>query len=148
MVSLLKLAEITEEGVAFESPYEEEDEEEEGTAEGESRSVGGERDVSDGRVGGGGRARGGWAKNETANETANDADEDDGGGEGRASSLLAEPRPRMLLRPEDSISHQNVIGSDIMMALDDVVSSVQNDTVRFEVATYRTLRWYGVRWLN
>jgi tRNA-guanine transglycosylase len=48
---------------------------------------------------------------------------------------------RMLLRPEDSIRHQNDIGSDIMMALDDVVSSVTVDDVRFKVATYRTLRW-------
>lgn len=30
----------------------------------------------------------------------------------------------MLLTPEQSIGHQNEIGSDIMMALDDVVSSV------------------------
>ena len=29
----------------------------------------------------------------------------------------------MLLRPEDSIQHQNRIGSDIIMQLDDVVSS-------------------------
>ena len=48
---------------------------------------------------------------------------------------------RMLLRPEDSIYHQNNIGSDIIMALDDVVSSVADDPTRFEVATYRTLRW-------
>lgn len=48
---------------------------------------------------------------------------------------------RMLLRPEDSIAHQNRIGADIIMALDDVVSSVADDPVRFRVATYRTLRW-------
>jgi queuine tRNA-ribosyltransferase len=73
MVSLLKLAEITEEGVTFESPF-------------------------------------------TKGE-------------------------RMLLRPEDSIRHQNDIGSDIIMALDDVVSSVADDRERFQIATYRTLRW-------
>lgn len=73
MVSLLKLAEITEEGVTFESPF-------------------------------------------TKGE-------------------------RMLLRPEDSITHQNDIGSDIIMALDDVVSSVTDNTERFQIATYRTLRW-------
>ena len=72
MVSLLKLAEITEEGVTFESPF-------------------------DGK--------------------------------------------RMLLRPEDSIQHQNDIGSDIIMALDDVVSSVTVNDERFQQATYRTLRW-------
>ena len=48
---------------------------------------------------------------------------------------------RMLLRPEDSIAHQNNIGADIIMALDDVVSSVAEDSTRFKVATYRTLRW-------
>jgi queuine tRNA-ribosyltransferase len=74
MVSLLKLAEITEEGVTFESPF-------------------------------------------------------------------SEKKERMLLRPEDSIRHQNDIGSDIIMALDDVVSSVVVDDARFRVATYRTLRW-------
>jgi queuine tRNA-ribosyltransferase len=83
MVSLLKLAEITEEGVTFENPFE-------------------------------------------SNEK----------GENKESSS-----ERMLLRPEDSIQHQNNIGSDIMMALDDVVSSVAVDTDRFTIATYRTLRW-------
>jgi len=73
MVSLLKLAEITEEGVTFQSP----------------------RD--DGTV--------------------------------------------CILRPEDSIAHQNRIGSDIIMALDDVVSSVSPDRARFEEATDRTVRW-------
>lgn len=74
MVSLLTLAEITEEGVTFESPY--------------------------------------------------------------------QPHQRLLLRPEDSVAHQNRIGADIIMALDDVVSSVAVDTARFAEATYRTLRWF------
>jgi queuine tRNA-ribosyltransferase len=77
MVSLLKLAEITEEGVTFENPFD--------------------------------------------------------------TGLKV--KERMLLRPEDSITHQNSIGSDIMMALDDVVSSIADDQERFEIATYRTLRW-------
>ena len=47
----------------------------------------------------------------------------------------------MMLRPEDSIRHQNNIGSDIMMQLDDVVSSVTVDDERFEEACHRTLRW-------
>jgi len=81
MVSLLKLAEITEEGVTFENPFLQQE----------------DKDVND--------------------------------------------RERMLLRPEDSITHQNNIGSDIMMALDDVVSSVTDNDERFEIATYRTLRW-------
>lgn len=48
----------------------------------------------------------------------------------------------LLLRPEDSIRHQNNIGANIIMALDDVVSSVVEDEDRFIVATHRTLRWY------
>ena len=46
----------------------------------------------------------------------------------------------MTLRPEDSIEAQNCIGSDIMMALDDVV---QTTTVgpRMEEACDRTVRW-------
>jgi len=79
MVSLLKLAEITEEGVTFENPF-----------------------LKDGE------------------------------------NVKSQ---RMMLRPEDSIAHQNNIGSDIMMALDDVVSSIADNDERFEIATYRTLRW-------
>ena len=48
----------------------------------------------------------------------------------------------LLLRPEDSIRHQNNISANIIMALDDVVSSVALDDERFTEATYRTLRWY------
>ena len=48
----------------------------------------------------------------------------------------------MLLRPEDSIQHQNNIGANIIMALDDVVSSIHDDPDRFTQATHRTLRWY------
>jgi len=71
MVSLLKLAEITEEGVRFESPH-------------------------------------------------------DGS--------------QLLLTPEMSIHLQNQLGSDIMMALDDVVSS-QTVGPRVEEAMHRTIRW-------
>uniref|UniRef100_K3W9M8 Queuine tRNA-ribosyltransferase catalytic subunit 1 n=1 Tax=Globisporangium ultimum (strain ATCC 200006 / CBS 805.95 / DAOM BR144) TaxID=431595 RepID=K3W9M8_GLOUD len=48
---------------------------------------------------------------------------------------------KMLLTPEMSIQHQNKIGSDIIMALDDVVSSVADDEARFKEATFRTIRW-------
>lgn len=51
-------------------------------------------------------------------------------------------REMMLLTPEDSIRHQNNIGANIIMALDDVVSSVVSDPKRFVLATHRTLRWY------
>ncbi|KAJ1916508.1 Queuine tRNA-ribosyltransferase catalytic subunit 1 [Tieghemiomyces parasiticus] len=71
MVSLLKLAEITEDGVEFESPH-------------------------------------------------------DGS--------------RMLLTPEKSIELQNSIGADIMMQLDDVVSSLTTGP-RVEEAMHRSIRW-------
>ena len=48
---------------------------------------------------------------------------------------------QMMLTPERSIHIQNDIGADIIMALDDVVSSVHNEKSRFEKATQRTLRW-------
>lgn len=47
----------------------------------------------------------------------------------------------MLLTPEQSIQLQNQIGSDIMMALDDVVDSKRVDDARFTEACHRTLRW-------
>lgn len=71
MVSLLKLAEITEEGVTFESPYD-------GT--------------------------------------------------------------QKLLTPEESIKIQNSIGADIIMQLDDVVSSTTTGP-RVEEAMWRSIRW-------
>jgi queuine/archaeosine tRNA-ribosyltransferase len=46
-----------------------------------------------------------------------------------------------LLTPEQSMALQNVIGADVMMALDDVVSSASADAARFVQATERTLRW-------
>ena len=48
----------------------------------------------------------------------------------------------MTLRPEDSIRCQNEIGADVIMQLDDVISSVAADPDRFRLATLRTLRWY------
>ncbi len=48
---------------------------------------------------------------------------------------------QMMLTPERSIQIQNGIGADIIMALDDVVSSVHHESSRFEEATRRTLRW-------
>jgi queuine tRNA-ribosyltransferase catalytic subunit len=47
----------------------------------------------------------------------------------------------MLLTPEQSIQCQNEIGADIMMQLDDVVSSVYPDHSRFEEAAARSVRW-------
>lgn len=47
----------------------------------------------------------------------------------------------MMLTPEESIKCQNEIGADIMMQLDDVVSSVNADQDRFKEATERSVRW-------
>jgi queuine tRNA-ribosyltransferase len=46
----------------------------------------------------------------------------------------------MLLTPEHSMSLQNSIGSDIMMQLDDVVSSLTTGP-RVEEAMWRSIRW-------
>jgi len=48
---------------------------------------------------------------------------------------------KMLLTPERSVHIQNRIGANVIMALDDVVSSVCLDSERFQEATCRTLRW-------
>jgi queuine tRNA-ribosyltransferase catalytic subunit len=48
----------------------------------------------------------------------------------------------LLLRPEDSMGHQMNISANIIMALDDVISTVATDRDRFITATHRTLRWY------
>lgn len=46
----------------------------------------------------------------------------------------------MVLTPEHSMGLQNIIGADIMMALDDVVSTV-TEGPRIEEAMHRTIRW-------
>jgi queuine tRNA-ribosyltransferase len=51
------------------------------------------------------------------------------------------PGSKSLLTPEQSMRFQNEIGSDIMMALDDVVSSTETHMDRINEATYRTTRW-------
>jgi queuine tRNA-ribosyltransferase catalytic subunit len=48
---------------------------------------------------------------------------------------------QMMLTPEMSIQIQNQIGSDIMMALDDVVDSRTVNDERFTEACHRTIRW-------
>merc|ERR1711920_1092417 len=49
----------------------------------------------------------------------------------------------MLLTPEKCMRLQNEIGSDIMMALDDVVPALCPDPERVEEATHRSIRWLG-----
>ena len=113
MVSLLKLAEITEEGVTFDNPFENDMEGKKGE----------ENNNKDG--GGGDGATNANGKRESASSASDET--------------ATSESQRMLLRPEDSIHHQNNIGSDIIMALDDVVSSVSDDNTRFKIATYRTV---------
>jgi len=115
MVSLLKLAEITEEGVTFENPFINKIEN-----EGKQTCTPTEQvDDSNNKEG-------------TTSRKRQCPDDDN-------TTISTSKSQRMLLRPEDSIYHQNNIGSDIMMALDDVVSSVTDDDTRFRVATYRTV---------
>lgn len=47
----------------------------------------------------------------------------------------------LLLTPEMSMKCQNEIGADIMMQLDDVVSSINVDQERFQEAMERSVRW-------
>lgn len=49
----------------------------------------------------------------------------------------------IMLSPEKSMEIQNTIGADIMMQLDDVVSSTVTDRSRVEVAMHRSIR-YGI----
>jgi queuine tRNA-ribosyltransferase len=48
----------------------------------------------------------------------------------------------MSLTPENSVQIQHSIGSNIVMQLDDVVSSTANDPQRYVEAMERTIRWY------
>ena len=52
-----------------------------------------------------------------------------------------ETNEEMMLTPEESIKCQNEIGADIMMQLDDVVSSINVDEARFKEAVERSVRW-------
>ncbi|XP_053212641.1 queuine tRNA-ribosyltransferase catalytic subunit 1-like [Panonychus citri] len=47
-----------------------------------------------------------------------------------------------VLTPEGATSIQHEIGANIIMQLDDVISSTHSDKDRFIEATHRTIRWY------
>jgi queuine tRNA-ribosyltransferase catalytic subunit len=114
MVSLAKLSKVTEEGVEFENPYSATT-----TALPKAMSTSAKLSIDEKK-----------------------SDSDNGS---LPSAGTKRPQPSgdtLLLRPEDSIRYQQEIGADIIMALDDVVSSVAVDDDRFQEATYRTLRWY------
>lgn len=46
-----------------------------------------------------------------------------------------------MLTPEESISIQNSIGSDIIMQLDDVVATTSPDQARMQLAMERSIHW-------
>ena len=92
IVSLLKMAEITEQGVRFQNPYS------------TSKLLDHNKNMARGSTGG------------------------SGGGD----SAAEEAADFMMLTPEQSIRCQNEIGADIIMQLDDVVSSVNPDEARFK----------------
>ncbi|RWS28759.1 queuine tRNA-ribosyltransferase-like protein [Leptotrombidium deliense] len=48
----------------------------------------------------------------------------------------------LFLPPEKAVEIQHKIGANIIMQLDDVISSTADDDQRFEEATDRTIRWY------
>lgn len=140
MVSLLKLAEITEEGVTFENPFLDRGEES-GICERDCQEQANldETDKCNKK-----RTASQSVSAPTINNDTSQYDYTNKTNEQLQQIDHQRPKTksqRMLLRPEDSIYHQNNIGSDIIMALDDVVSSTADDRKRFEIATYRTLRW-------
>ncbi|CAB9524858.1 Queuine tRNA-ribosyltransferase [Seminavis robusta] len=115
MVSLAKLSQVTEEGVTFENPFLHPQKGDHG-----KRYYGKKNSTTT------------TIQDEAPTDDTNVSEEDNNNKDKRM----------MLLKPEDSIRYQNEIGANIIMALDDVVSSVEVDADRFEMATYRTLRWY------
>ena len=96
MVSLLKLAEITEQGVRFQNPY----------------------------------------------STTKPLDHNKNKSRGSEGDGAAEEADFMMLTPEQSIQCQNEIGADIIMQLDDVVSSVNPDEARFKEVRPRARHFY------
>lgn len=113
MVSLVKLSRVTEEGVSFENPYRQQQQQSTTTTTTASQQAGAKRKLEATQI------------HKTDDHTTN-----------------TDNNNMLLLRPEDSIRHQNNIGANIIMALDDVISSVTADEARFREATHRTLRWY------
>ncbi|XP_030761265.1 queuine tRNA-ribosyltransferase catalytic subunit isoform X2 [Sitophilus oryzae] len=61
--------------------------------------------------------------------------------EGVKFQSLNEHKNEVMLTPEHSIEIQNAIGADIIMQLDDVVSTTVPDKARIEESVHRTTRW-------
>lgn len=120
MVSLVKLSQVTEEGVQFQSPY----------SSSASKHIPKsafcnlemERNFSNQTNAGPPSAH------KTEIRTANDSEPE-------------EPADLMMLTPEKSMEIQNAIGADIMMQLDDVVSSTTTGP-RVQEAMFRYVSRY------
>ena len=123
MVSLLKLAEITEKGVRFQSPYST-----------NAPSLDHNKDLTASIL----SSRG--LEPLSSSATKSSSSNKTGAGAGTDDEEENDPN-FMMLTPEQSIQCQNEIGADIMMQLDDVVSSVNPDEARFREATERSVRW-------
>ena len=132
MVSLLKLAEITEEGVTFDNPFIKQDDDEKKADDDDT-----EKQITDTTTMT--REKDGVNNVTTTGKKRPASPSSSSSTNVNNTTSSSSKSQRMLLRPEDSIHHQNNIGSDIMMALDDVVSSVADDDTRFQIATYRTV---------
>lgn len=136
MVSLLKLAQITEEGVRFQSTHGGAGLggiDESGSASATPPATGTGTDTA---------TEPEAKKCRTEEPSATSAGEEGAGADGKGSSSEQGDLSSysLLLRPEDSIRIQNAIGSDIMMQLDDVVH-VLTTGPRVEEAMKRSIRW-------
>ncbi|EUD65207.1 queuine tRNA-ribosyltransferase [Plasmodium inui San Antonio 1] len=125
MVSLSKRITILEEGILFDNIYDD------AVMSRNVRAVGGVGEVKEGRE---------------VNEVMESKEWMEGEEEMQAvSSVPADgatpPRREIMLTPETSIRLQNQIGSDIIMALDDVRPATETDVEKIEEATHRTNRW-------
>ncbi|CAJ1007252.1 putative Queuine tRNA-ribosyltransferase [Leishmania naiffi] len=118
MVSLLKLAQITEEGVRFQSTH--------GAGTAGTIMPVAEMEASSSTSGTAAATSTLTAPTEAAKAYDCEAE--------------VENTYSLLLRPEDSIRIQNAIGGDIMMQLDDVVHSLTVG-LRVEEAAKRSIRW-------
>ncbi|KNA01804.1 hypothetical protein PVNG_02881 [Plasmodium vivax North Korean] len=127
MVSLSKRIRILEEGILFDNIYDAGVMRRNVRAVGGASGVRGVSEVSEVKEGVEGRGAMEASGVKEAIE-ASDAKEAGGGRE-------------ILLTPEASIRLQNQIGSDIIMALDDVRPATETDVQKIEEATHRTNRW-------
>ncbi|KEP65807.1 UNVERIFIED_CONTAM: queuine trna-ribosyltransferase domain-containing protein [Hammondia hammondi] len=134
MVSLLKIIAVREEGVAFaaSSLGLRRKARKQRRLEAVDRSAESEQDATTQLAG----------EEEKEEKEEKKEKEEKGGEQKRGEEAEGEDEGGMLLlTPEKSIHMQNAMGSDIIMQLDDVVSSTTPDPARVEDAMLRSLRW-------